>query len=565
MGREFLGRKTRVQYIQTDTETTFASTDVGEGTTVFDRLVAHRSGDDVRFYDRICDHNGGSLITTPRDPNLLRCPLHDWVFDPGNGHYTNVNKTKEPLTHTRVDDKYLVRSTKRALKWLKSSGEGVVKFTFLNHACFVIDIDGKLSFATDPWVLGSAFCDGWWLSEASPVDAIDRLKACDFIYISHNHPDHLHAETLQKLHPDTRFVVPRFTNRSVSRYLNYLGFEEVYECDFGDVFDFGIPGFNFTVLKSGDFRDDSGVVFSYGDFVAVLTVDCNALNHYVLPQNVTLLATSFAGGASGFPLCFDNYDEAEKARITARNRSAVSQSVNNYIDATSPTFYVPYAGYFKEDPDRDGYVASRNKKNSANEIGRLVAKRGINFINPVESRTFIFCGGDLVDNTVIPLVSLECNYSDWYDRSARAYAGVSDDEIASYFRGAQFTDHLILYLNLCDSEFESLGRTFEVDFRGDRVLLSRVGRCPTFEDICLEDGIRRIILDVRVAAFGRIVRDFLPWEDFMIGFQARLRRWPNVYNSRMWYYFTNEYIADFARKAAFDCGQSCARLGQEAF
>lgn len=565
MIRDFLGKRARIEYIQSETETVLEFGEVGEGTTVFDRLVAYRAGEEVRFYNRICDHNGGNLVTTPQDPNLLRCPLHDWVFDPSSGHYTNLNKAKKPLSHTRVDNKYLVRTSKRNLKWLTDPGEGVVNLTFLNHACFVIDINGKMSFATDPWLLGSAFCDGWWLSEASPVDAIDRLKQCDFIYISHNHPDHLHSETLQKLDRDTRFVVPRFTNRSVSRYLNYLGFSEVYECDFGDVFDFGIPGFKFSILKSGDFRDDSGVVFSYGDFVAVMAVDCNALNHYVLPQNVTLLATSFAGGASGFPLCFGNYNEAEKARITARNKSAVWQSVSNYIDATSPAFYVPYAGYFKEDPDRDGYVASRNKKNSVNEIGRLVAEREIGFINPVETRNFTFCGRDLVETAEVPLAPLEYNYSDSYNRSARAYGDVSDEEIAFYFGGAKFKDNIILYLNLCNSAFGSLGRTFEVDFRGDGVVLSRLERCPTLEDISLEDGIRRIILDVRDAAFGRIVRDFLPWEDFMIGFQARLQRWPNVYNSRLWYYFTNEYIADFARRAAFDCGQSCVRLGQEAF
>ena len=397
------------------------------------------------------------------------------------------------------------------------------------------------------------------------MDAIDLLKACDFIYISHNYPDHLHAETLQKLDRDTRFVVPKFSNRSVSRYLEYLGFGEVFECDFGDVFDFGVPGFGFTVLKSGDFRDDSGVLFSFGDFVAVMAVDCNALNQYVLPKEVTLLATSFAGGASGFPLCFGNYDEAEKARITARNRSAVRHSVNKYIDATEPAFYAPYAGFFKEDPGRDGYVASRNKKNSVSDIGRLVAERGVDFINSVETRSFTFRGMDLVGQREIPLAPVEYDPAVWYEQSARTYADVSDDEMAAYFGGAKFSDTLILYLDLCSGDFESLGRTFEIDFRGDEVCCSRIERRPTLEDIRIDDGTRRIVLNVRTAAFGRIVREFLPWEDFMIGFQARLLRWPNVYNSQMWYYFTNEYIADFARKAAFDCGQSCVRLDQETF
>ena len=32
--------------------------------------------------------------------------------------------------------------------------------------------------------------------------------------------------------------------------------------------------------------------------------------------------SSFAGGASGFPLCFDDYSDKEKERILIRNKKA---------------------------------------------------------------------------------------------------------------------------------------------------------------------------------------------------------------------------------------------------
>ena len=35
-----------------------------------------------------------------------------------------------------------------------------------------------------------------------------------------------------------------------------------------------------------------------------------------------------------------------------------------------------------------------------------------------------------------------------------------------------------------------------------------------------------------------------PWEDLSIGFQCRIYRNPNVYNSEFWHYFTNYYIAN---------------------
>ena len=39
----------------------------------------------------------------------------------------------------------------------------------------------------------------------------------------------------------------------------------------------------------------------------LLNVDCNNLNGGILPDDIDILMSSYAGGASGFPLCFDDY------------------------------------------------------------------------------------------------------------------------------------------------------------------------------------------------------------------------------------------------------------------
>ena len=67
-------------------------------------------------------------------------------------------------------------------------------------------------------------------------------------------------------------------------------------------------------MKSGDFRDDSGIYFSIGKFKSILAVDTNSINFFSLPNNITFLASSFAGGASGYPVCFDNLEIDEKKK-----------------------------------------------------------------------------------------------------------------------------------------------------------------------------------------------------------------------------------------------------------
>ena len=72
-----------------------------------------------------------------------------------------------------------------------------IKVRFINHA-FIIFEYGNFSFATDPWAIGPAFANGWWLKKTKN-DWLERINDCDFVYISHNHPDHLHPLTLKTI------------------------------------------------------------------------------------------------------------------------------------------------------------------------------------------------------------------------------------------------------------------------------------------------------------------------------------------------------------------------------
>ena len=71
------------------------------------------------------------------------------------------------------------------------------KISVLCHASLLIEVDSK-KIITDPWFFGTAFNDGW---ELSPKPNLEQLKSkihdIDIIWISHEHPDHLHFQTLK--------------------------------------------------------------------------------------------------------------------------------------------------------------------------------------------------------------------------------------------------------------------------------------------------------------------------------------------------------------------------------
>ena len=66
----------------------------------------------------------------------------------------------------------------------------MAEITFLNHASIFLST-GSESLLTDPWYSGSVFHEGWLLVQETPPDVVlSVLESTDFIWISHEHPDH---------------------------------------------------------------------------------------------------------------------------------------------------------------------------------------------------------------------------------------------------------------------------------------------------------------------------------------------------------------------------------------
>jgi len=72
-----------------------------------------------------------------------------------------------------------------------------MEIQFINHASVVIRT-GDCTIFTDPWFFGSAFNDSWSLIPEPDVTTIS-FDEIDYLFISHEHPDHFHFPTLKSL------------------------------------------------------------------------------------------------------------------------------------------------------------------------------------------------------------------------------------------------------------------------------------------------------------------------------------------------------------------------------
>ncbi|MBO6634187.1 MBL fold metallo-hydrolase [Parvibaculum sp.] len=102
-----------------------------------------------------------------------------------------------------------------------------MKLGTMGHACMVLAGEGERPIlATDPWLLGSCYWRSWWMVNPPGEEQIRRIEAAPFIYITHEHPDHLHLPSLKTLKPGERTILlPAFLRMTMETYLRDQGFE----------------------------------------------------------------------------------------------------------------------------------------------------------------------------------------------------------------------------------------------------------------------------------------------------------------------------------------------------
>ena len=120
----------------------------------------------------------------------------------------------------------------------------MAKFTFINHASYVIETDQSV-LLVDPWVEGYAFNEGWSLLDTSTtnedlVNYISAIKKEKFIWLSHEHSDHFSVPFLMKLKKKAErvtFLFQKTLDGRVADFIRKLGFNVIESNDSSEVID----------------------------------------------------------------------------------------------------------------------------------------------------------------------------------------------------------------------------------------------------------------------------------------------------------------------------------------
>jgi hypothetical protein len=98
-------------------------------------------------------------------------------------------------------------------------------FETFGNATLVFHEDGRPVLATDPWLEGRCYSGSWALERKLTEAEIETVKAAEFIWISHGHPDHFHIPSLALLPRGKKILLPDHYAKDIHDFLVGQGFD----------------------------------------------------------------------------------------------------------------------------------------------------------------------------------------------------------------------------------------------------------------------------------------------------------------------------------------------------
>ncbi len=306
-------------------------------------LSRNLNGEPV-VYDTICPHQSGIVSEISKD--CLRCPNHGWIFQPKSGKCINAPQAHLQSYKVEIKEDSLFAELPIIQENRESTSiktKIIPKISVVGSASLLIEWD-DFRILTDPWLEGPALW-GSWINYPPSEMTVSKLPEIDLIWISHEHPDHLHEPTLSLLDKNIPIYVPAFSNQRLSRIIKKIGFKNITSMESMKPIKIN-EDLEITTFYSASIWYDSMLLIHAHDYT-ILNVNDAGFNWKIseLVGKVDIVCSSFSQGASGYPLTWTHIDEPEKNRIQNRGNTGMLKMLEQIVNAVDAEYLIPMASY----------------------------------------------------------------------------------------------------------------------------------------------------------------------------------------------------------------------------
>jgi UDP-MurNAc hydroxylase len=221
-----------------------------------------------------------------------------------------------------------------------------MRVTYYGQACTLIEAGGR-RILTDPWLTDGAYFGTWFhthvLADAG-VTPETFPKDIDYLFLSHEHRDHLDVASLRHFRRNTSLLVCKFSTPKFLNYLESLGFSNIIELPSGKTLDAG-EGLKLTILGTAEYTNDSALLVEHEGCRLFQETDCKLKygDLAAIGERGIDIGFYMFSGANWYPMLY-NYPADVQCDLVRRRRRALLNSFVQRVKLTRPRIAVPSAG-----------------------------------------------------------------------------------------------------------------------------------------------------------------------------------------------------------------------------
>ncbi|HEX8286854.1 MAG TPA: MBL fold metallo-hydrolase [Pyrinomonadaceae bacterium] len=232
-----------------------------------------------------------------------------------------------------------------------------MEIRLVSHASVIIKSD--VTIWTDPWLNGKAFNDSWSLS---PQPAFDEslYGEIDYIFISHEHPDHFHVPTLRAMPQEFKSRVTILYQRNNSEKMfdafKRLGFPKAIALPHREII--GLTEKTKVYCYQAGTMDSALAVENGGEVVLNLNDceinagDCSRILSDLGKVDVVLNQFSIAGYSG-----FHDYEN----HLPKQSRNILEKMLANHLDLQADVT-IPFASFIYFSSEDNRYINEYSNK-----------------------------------------------------------------------------------------------------------------------------------------------------------------------------------------------------------
>lgn len=555
-----------------------------------EKYFIYKKGENITLYDSVCPHQGARLFLideaenhTHENNEAIYCKVHNWRFFT-NGISSNIENAKldiiphtieangdiyvhreqkltpqhtitlashtssphssiieEDNQQTKVGQRHFtpppsyLESTLLSKETKSSSINALpnIRISLHAHACLEFSYN-NFNLICDPWIEGSAFM-GAWRNYPAPIITTDKLQP-SMLYISHEHSDHCHRQTLQKLAKDIPIIIPSFPNGRLEQILIELGFTHITALEFGKRVEIA-PDFYITLFEPASLWNDSQALLEIAGF-RILNINDSGINHRVrnIVKHADMLCASFSPGASGYPATFTHLEKEEKISIYEKSRLATLEMLKEACALYNATYFLPFASHFiLNNPEHIPYMEII-KKNTIYDVCTYFESSPTKILPMLAGDSF-----ELIDerlsllprsDTLYRLDSILSHITEEFNRDEfEAIYPQSQDytydfnTISSYFLNLNAVPDIIfcedIHVTVLPDNNKALGFSFEIQ-----------DGCLRMLDSIHDNAHLKITIPSEILMYICIHNE--SWDEATIGYWCTFERNPDIYHTEFW-------------------------------